>query len=601
MSPKRNAKPTLDQWLERLGNPSLKNVESTGERIWQALLSNTDETRENAHLTPLPNAEPVKFRSLRLPMLAVAATVVALVVLSPALVRSIVQRSTDVRAVVIEGALSRVAGESANPLKAGQRIGPGELIRSIGDKGAVIALADGSRLEMRAESELLLERAEDGVRIRLNEGGVIVNAAKQRQRHLYVQTKDVTVSVLGTVFLVNAEEEGSRVAVIEGEVRVMQGEVEKSLRPGQQVLTQPVMQWQPVSEEISWSGSRETHLALLQQATRATASAEPKDRFDVVSIRPVAGSVGVGGRGQGGDPNANRGRVGDQPCSYASEPRIDPIRLEALNATAVQLIAWAYGLRCVAFSPDRGPDFLFGGPDWARHDGYHVVATRPEGPSDYTTVALDRSRTGEVAGPKLQRMLQTMLAERFRLEMHREFKETPVYVLSVLPGGPKLTAVMGQPILTDMKGSRIDKPQVVNGVPQPGNRMPNPNTPRPEFSIWQEGDTRDIDSIGATEIHLRHRTMPDFIKSLSFIVGRPVLDRTNLTGNYNFFFQFQAVECATCPFTAATGAASRELSGSEAPTDSLLDLLKKVGLELKASQENVEVWVIDKVERPTEN
>jgi uncharacterized protein (TIGR03435 family) len=407
----------------------------------------------------------------------------------------------------------------------------------------------------------------------------------------------VTVSVVGTVFLVNAEEEGSRVAVIEGEVRVRQGEIEKSLRPGQQVLTQPAMQWQPVSEEISWSGSRETHLASLQQATRPVASAEPKERFDAVSIRPVAASAGEGGRGQGGDRNANRGRRGDQPCSYGSEPRIDPVRLEALNATAVQLIAWAYGLQCLPFSPDRGPDFLFGGADWARHDGYHVVATRPEGPSDYTTVALDPSRSAEVPGPKLQRMLQTMLAERFKLEIHREMRETQVYVLSTLPDGPKFTAVLGPPILTDMKGNPIDKPQV-NG--QPGRVLPNPNNPRPEFSIWTPGDTRDRNGKGATEIHLRHKTMTDFIQALSFIVGRPVLDRTNLTGDYNFFFQFRPVECATCPFTAAMAASSRE-GPDEGPTDSLFDLFKRVGLELKASRENVEVLVIDRVERPTEN
>jgi uncharacterized protein (TIGR03435 family) len=590
----------IDDFLERhLPSASEEEMESDGRRVLAALRSRAFEVP----LHSLSGGPGAKNSGLRWRSAAVVSAAAALL-LTIFLGTAVVLRQDGSVAVVenVDSGLYRVSeGQQPEPVSVRERLQVGDTVRTADGQSALFSLVDGSSIEMRSGSELSLERADDGVRVVLIRGGVIVNAAKQRQGHLYVQTKDVTVSVVGTVFLVNAEEEGSRVAVIEGEVRVVQGEIEKSLRPGQQVLTQPVMQWQPVSEEISWSGSRETHLALLQQATRATAFAEPKERFDVVSIRPVAGSAGVGGRGQGGDPNANRGRVGDQPCSYASEPRIDPIRLEALNTTAVQLIAWAYGLRCVAFSPNRGPDFLFGGPDWARHDGYHVVATRPAGPSDYTTVALDRSRRGEVAGPKLQRMLQTMLAERFKLEMHREFKETPVYVLSVLPGGPKFTAVMGPPIMVDKGGNPVDKPQVVNGVPQEVRRMPNPNTPRPEFSIWQEGDTRDIDSLGATEIHLRHRTMPDFIKSLSFIVGRPVLDRTNLTGDYNFFFQFRAVECATCPFTTETGAASRALTGDPGPTDSLFDLLKRVGLELKSARENVEVWVIDRVEMPTEN
>src|SRR5262245_6970730 len=80
------------------------------------------------------------------------------------------------------------------------------------DRDAMVALPDGSRVEMHDQSELSLERADDGLRIRLHTGSIIVNAAKQQQGHLYVQTKDMTVSVVGTIFLVNAEEAGSRVA-----------------------------------------------------------------------------------------------------------------------------------------------------------------------------------------------------------------------------------------------------------------------------------------------------------------------------------------------------------------------------------------------------
>ena len=474
----------------------------------------------------------------------------------------------------------------------------GDIVRA-NDAGSIVVLADGSRIEMKSQSELVLERAADGVRIRLNEGVIIVDAAKQRQGHLYVQTKDVMVSVVGTVFLVNAEEEGSRVAVIEGEVRVKQGAIEKSLHPGQQVLTEPVMQWQPVSEEIAWSRSKETHLALLQQSTApGNAASAPKETFDVVSIRPTTVQAGTGGRGQGGGGNARNPREANQPCSYAYEPRIDPRRFDAVNATVVQLVAWAYGLDCSPFSPDRGPDFLFGGPAWARNDGYDVLATRPEGPADYTTVVHVLSRLDTVPGPKLQRMVQTMLADRFKLEIHREMRETSVYVLSPMTGGPKFTAVLGPPILTDLKGNPIDQPSVVNGIPQPAKLLPNPNDPRPEFSIWQAGDTRNRNGKGRNEIHLRQKAMADFIQALSFILGRPVIDRTNLTGVYNFFFMFEVVECATCPFTALPAGAPREGPG---PTDNLFDLLKKVGLELKASREQVEVLVIDRVERPSEN
>src|SRR6185436_10806249 len=134
----------------------------------------------------------------------------------------------------------------------GDRIEAGEILRT-GNAGAGIKLADGSHVELGAQSEFSLERADDGVRIHLSRGGVIINAAKQRNGHLYVQTKDVTVSVVGTVFLVNAEERGSRVAVIEGEVRVQQGTTEKRLLSGEQLLTSPSMERLRVPEEIAWS------------------------------------------------------------------------------------------------------------------------------------------------------------------------------------------------------------------------------------------------------------------------------------------------------------------------------------------------------------
>ena len=66
-----------------------------------------------------------------------------------------------------------------------------------------------------------------------------------------MQTKDVTVSVVGTVFLVNAKKANSRVAVIQNEVQVQDSAVLKKLAPGEQVATNPLMDSHPVMEEIA--------------------------------------------------------------------------------------------------------------------------------------------------------------------------------------------------------------------------------------------------------------------------------------------------------------------------------------------------------------
>src|SRR6185503_9194065 len=101
-------------------------------------------------------------------------------------------------------------------------------------------LADGSRIELLAGAEASVENVPDGLIVRLNSGDMMVFAAKQAVgRHLYVETRDLKVAVVGTVFLVNANDKGSHVAVVEGEVRVQQGAVEKSLRPGEQLASNP--------------------------------------------------------------------------------------------------------------------------------------------------------------------------------------------------------------------------------------------------------------------------------------------------------------------------------------------------------------------------
>jgi len=191
------------------------------------------------------------------------------------LVLTISQRNTirdfvwpiDVHAVAqtVNGGLFRISGQDVRAITAGERIERSQAIRTGNDSGAILQLADGSRIEMNARSELSLNRASDGVRIDLTRGSVIVTAAKQRTGHLYVGTVDCTVSVVGTVFSVNAGSKGSRVSVIEGEVHVQQGTSNKSLHPGQQIATNPAMGTVPVSDEIAWSQDRDVHLALLKE------------------------------------------------------------------------------------------------------------------------------------------------------------------------------------------------------------------------------------------------------------------------------------------------------------------------------------------------
>jgi hypothetical protein len=173
-----------------------------------------------------------------------------------------------------------------------------------GAEAGTIELRDGSRIEMSPQAELSVVPAVDGMSVRLSSGTVIVTAAKQRDGHLYVETSDLVVSVVGTVFSVSAEKTGSRVSVIEGEVKVQQGSVAQTLTPGQQASTSPTLGPLPVETELRWSKSAGELAALMEQQAAPVVPAAPI--VSPVTIAPqqsqsrvIQGSVKLASRPEG--------------------------------------------------------------------------------------------------------------------------------------------------------------------------------------------------------------------------------------------------------------------------------------------------------------
>ncbi|MCU1276036.1 MAG: putative FecR, partial [Bryobacterales bacterium] len=169
------------------------------------------------------------------------------------------------RAVVqnVTGVLYRVSDTGSSAITRGTEIGEREDIRTARGSGAMVALADGSLVEMRERSEVSFSRKRSGTTIRLERGSVIVRAAKQRQGRLYVATNDCLVSVKGTIFAVDRGTKGSRVSVIQGEVRVDEARQSMLLHPGQQVATDATMAAVSIKDDISWSQDLNQYLALL--------------------------------------------------------------------------------------------------------------------------------------------------------------------------------------------------------------------------------------------------------------------------------------------------------------------------------------------------
>jgi FecR protein/Putative zinc-finger len=165
----------------------------------------------------------------------------------------------------VSGALHRLDGGRALPLAPGETVGEGDAVRTARGSRAVLRLRDGSSVEMSERAELSVTARGKDTTIHLDRGTIIVEAAKRRTGHLLVASSDCTVSVTGTVFSVNRGIKGSRVSVLEGQVRVARGGAETVLAGGDQWTTSDAVGAIPLRDEIAWSGDVDRHLALLAE------------------------------------------------------------------------------------------------------------------------------------------------------------------------------------------------------------------------------------------------------------------------------------------------------------------------------------------------
>src|SRR6185295_18490092 len=388
----------LDHSFARFRKLPPEQVESACDRVLERLRGNVEGASEFVPVAA-NSAHPV----WRLPRLAVA-TLAVLVLLSIPIVRTFVSPENVFAIVVtVDGSVDKVADGESHSVSAGEKIDSGKILRTNDGAGLVFDLADGSRVEMSSSSEVELQTAEDGVRLQLNSGSIIVTTAKLRNGHLYVRTKDVIVSVVDTVFFVNAEAAGARVAVIQGEAEIQvaqQGATWKGLLAGEQMATNPNMELRPVSEQISWSRSAPSLLALLQQSVAVPRAAVPKRlEFEAASIRPL-------------DPNVSvevsalkcRGIDGVWSTSARNAPALD---VPQGRCSGVFSLSGPVGL--IAALYDVPFDRVYSDID-SLFAGYRLEA-KAEDPASATK-------------EQLRQMLENLVIDRFKLKFHRETKGT---------------------------------------------------------------------------------------------------------------------------------------------------------------------------------
>jgi len=165
----------------------------------------------------------------------------------------------------IDGTAYRISDKGDRQLAPGEMLGEGETLRTSGGGHAVLRLTDGSTVEVNERSVVSVGARGRNMTVALENGAVIVQAAKRTVGHLYIKTPDCRVAVTGTVFSVDSGMKGSRVAVLEGSVHVFHAGMDTLTTAGGQFTTNDNLSPEPVQEQISWSHDRDKYLVLLAQ------------------------------------------------------------------------------------------------------------------------------------------------------------------------------------------------------------------------------------------------------------------------------------------------------------------------------------------------
>jgi len=159
----------------------------------------------------------------------------------------------DATVQAAEGQVYQVADTRSIPVKVGEKLTKGETIRTAKDAHLFVRLGDGSVIEVSDRSQFSLTKNGLGTTIHLNHGNILVQAAKQRDQHLFVDTGDANIAVTGTVFAVNHGTKGARVSVIEGDVQLDHEGSKRSVHAGEQASTNPSLEMVSIKDEIAWS------------------------------------------------------------------------------------------------------------------------------------------------------------------------------------------------------------------------------------------------------------------------------------------------------------------------------------------------------------
>ena len=294
------------------------------------------------------------------------------------------------------------------------------------------------------------------------------------------------------------------------------------------------------------------------------------------------------------DPNAQFEAASlkafDASASGAIMMRIQVGRVEASGVTARLLLRQAL----------RVQDYqIIGAPDWTNSERYSLVAKAPDGSSPANTPA----------------MMLNLLKDRFKLAVRTETRELPIFNLVLARADGKLGSNLkpsSPECQADIQARRGGPPPGAGrpggpggpvgpggpGAPPPPGGGPGrgPGGP-PALDFNQPAPCGSV-GMGPGIANASGQPMAQIVQMLAQFTGRPVYDKTGLTGLYDFTMRWAPDSGAGGPLGPPPPGAPPLPVDPDAP-NIYTAVQEQLGLKLENAKGPVEVTVIDRIERPT--
>jgi uncharacterized protein (TIGR03435 family) len=264
----------------------------------------------------------------------------------------------------------------------------------------------------------------------------------------------------------------------------------------------------------------------------------------VLVFSVLAGSAGLAQAPTFDAVSIKVNKSGDQGARFGGRPG----GIEVRNNTLRNIVRNVWNLNNLQ---------IVGGPDWINEDRFDILATAAGNPTP----------------PQMMEMAKTMLADRFKLKVHTETRQLPIYALVLARPDGKLGPRM-RPSTLDCERPPAGRA----GEPPPA--PPTPPAPLDGIEIPACGTRSAPGLVTSGGVLLEALT-----RNMAGMAGRIIVDKTGLTGRFDFSLSFNMDPANTSPDLPSVFAAMQE----------------QLGLKLEAQTGPVEVFVIDSAERPSEN